>query len=95
MWARSTLRCDADVTTALYNTNSSHTPLDPDCRFFGKLEAAKRWDWNCTGCSSAASNLSSAAASAAQTRAKTDDVELPHYKQTWDMQRSTIIMPCS
>ena len=91
------------ATSFTYNMNSSHTPLDPDCRFFGKLEAAKRWDWNCTGCISAASNLSSAAASAAQTRAKTDDVELPplnkptlpHYKQTWDMQRSTIIMPCN
>ena len=59
------------ATAFTYNANASHTPLDPACRLFGKLEAVDRWDWNCTDCISAASNLTTAAVGA--SRVKSDD----------------------
>jgi hypothetical protein len=49
------------ATSFTYNTNSSHTPLDPDCRLFGKLSAPARWDWNCSSCTSFGANLSTPA----------------------------------
>jgi hypothetical protein len=46
------------ATSFTYNPLANHTPLDPSCRFFGKLEPMREWDWNCTACISFAANIS-------------------------------------
>ena len=45
------------ATSFTYNANSSHTPLDPQCRFFGALEPRSSWK-NCTTCRSFVANQS-------------------------------------
>ena len=59
------------ATSFTYNSNATHTPLDPSCRLFGPLEPPQRWDWNCTTCISFASNLSTTNLST--TTIKSDD----------------------
>ena len=44
------------ATSFTYNANASHTPIDPDCRFFGLLSSKKKWT-NCTSCVSFAANV--------------------------------------
>jgi hypothetical protein len=46
------------ATSFTYNANSSHTPVDPQCRFFGTLEPRSAWV-NCTTCRSFVANQSS------------------------------------
>ena len=46
------------ATSFTFNPLAAHTPLDPNCRFFGKLEPMKEWNWNCTACVSFVANIS-------------------------------------
>ena len=43
------------ATSFTYNSNATHTPPDPDCRFFGPLAPKTSWT-NCSSCVSFAAN---------------------------------------